>query len=720
MVNGEDGQVFSLEIREDGIAVVRIDVPGERQNTLKAEFIPQVDALLDRLEAHEGLRGVVFTSGKPGSFIAGADIGMIRDCADAAEASALSRAAQALFARIATLPVPVVAAIDGACLGGGLELALACHARVCSDAGHTVLGLPEVKLGVLPGGGGTQRLPRLIGIAPALELMLAGRQLRPAQARRRGLVDEVVPAAILLQAAVERIGKGGSGQAGRRAPSLLSAAGLRHRLLEANPLGRRLLFSQARARVRARSGGHYPAPGRIIDCVETGMGSGMTAGLEAEARAFGALALSPEARQLMYLYFATTAMKKDSGLDKPGVEPAPVRRVGVLGAGLMGAGISYVTADKAGLPVRLKDTQAEGLTRGLRHIDGLVQKRRRRGALSPFQAGLTARRITPTLDYSGFARADVVIEAVFEDLELKQRMLQEVEARCPGRTVFATNTSSIPIARIASAASRPGQVIGMHYFSPVEKMPLLEVIAAADTALKTIATAVALGRRQGKTVIVVKDGPGFYVNRILAPYMNEAGRLLDEGVAIDAIDAALTGFGFPVGPLALLDEVGIDVASKVGPILHEAFGERMAPSTAAEALMAEGRLGRKSGRGFYLYPPGGKKRVDATVYGLLEVHPNGAVDAEAIARRCVLLMVNEAARCLDEGVVRSARDADIGAVFGIGFPPFRGGPLRYADSVGAAALVEDLEDHRQRLGERFEPASVLVKMAREGRRFHDD
>lgn len=714
--------VFQLVLGEDGIAVVTIDLPGESQNTLKAAFITEAHALLDRLEQDSAVQGVVFISGKPGSFIAGADINMLQACRTAAEATELSKAGQRFFDRLANFKVPMVAAIDGACLGGGLELALACHGRICTDQPKTALGLPEVMLGVLPGSGGTQRLPRLIGIPAALDLMLTGKHLNAQKARRLGLVDDVAPATILLPSAIALAKKLRSTRPVRNNASLFSVKGLTKLVLEDNPLGRRILFQQAREQVMGKTRGHYPAPLRIIDCVEIGASRGLKKGLEAEALGFGELAVTPQARQLMHLYFATTALKKDSGVADARVQPRPVRKVGVLGAGLMGAGIAYVTANKARVPVRLKDKEAAGLNRGMAYLDRLLQKRLKRRSITSFEAGLERHRVMPTLDFSGFHNVELVIEAVFEDLPLKHRMIADVEAHCPATTIFATNTSSIPITKIAAAAQRPENVIGMHYFSPVEKMPLLEVITTPQTAPEVIATTVDFGRKQGKTVIVVQDGAGFYVNRILAPYMNESGYLLTEGVAIDAIDQALVQFGFPVGPLTLLDEVGIDVGSKVGPILHQAFGERMKAAGVADRLLADGRYGRKSKKGFYRYEgvKKGEKPVDKTVYGVLGVSGAKAMDAQEIVERCVLLMLNEAARCWDEGVIRSARDGDIGAVFGIGFPPFLGGPFRYADSLGIAELLAKLEHYRQRLGERFAPAEILVRMARENRTFHTD
>ncbi len=715
--------VFHLALREDGIAVVTIDVPGETQNILKADFAGEAEALLDRLERETELQGVVLISGKPGSFIAGADIHMLQACQTAAEATELARAGQRFCDRLEHFKVPVVAAIDGACLGGGLELALACHGRIVSDHPKTALGLPEVLLGVLPGSGGTQRLPRLIGIPAALGLMLTGKHLTAAKALRMGLVDDVVPATHLLSAAIDLIHQLQRDRAtSRRKSSFFSVKSLTKLALENNLLSRRMLFQKAREQAQAKAKDHYPAPQRIIDCAETGAGHGFAKGLEAEATAFGELAMTPQARQLMNLHFAITALKKEPAVADSGVKPGSIRKVGILGAGLMGAGIAYVTADRAQTPVRLKDRDVASLSRGLAYIDRLIQQRLQRRSLTPFEAGQGRRRVTPTLDYSGFQNADLVIEAVFEDLELKRQMVAEVEACCAPSTIFATNTSSIPIAQIAETAQRPERIIGMHYFSPVEKMPLLEIIATPRTAPATLATAVAFGRHQGKTVIVIHDSPGFYVNRILAPYLNEAGHLLGEGVAIDAIDRALAQFGFPVGPFALLDEVGIDVGSKVGPILHEAFGERMKPAGITDLLLADGRYGRKSKKGFYRYQGVKKaeKPVDKSVYKLLGVGGDLALDGQEIVERCVLPMLNEAARCCDEGVIRGPRDGDVGAVFGIGFPPFLGGPFRYADTLGIPELVARLEQYRERLGERFAPADLLVRMAREGRGFYAD
>lgn len=714
---GKNRPVFDLTIDDDGIAVLSMDLPGEPVNVLRRDAMEQASARLDEIQNAPDVRGVVFTSGKPDSFIAGADVNMLATCETADDATALSRDGKAIFDRLAGFPVPVVAAVHGTCLGGGLELAMACQGRVASDHPKTALGLPEVKLGLLPGTGGTQRLPALVGLQAALDMMLTGRQIYARRALRMGLVHDVVAPAILHQAALKLLDELAAGK-----PPRTRRVTWRDRALEGNPLGRRLLFDQVRKRTRATTRGNYPAAPAIIECVETGVRHGTDSGYALESRRFGELAITPQARQLMRVYFASVALKKDPGTDAQ-VRPRSVKRIGVLGAGLMGAGISLVSSSRAGLPVRLKDVTSDGLSRGLAHIDKAVRERVKRRSITPFEGRLQVGRVTPTLDFSGFGSVDMVIEAVFEDMELKHGMIRDVEAHCPEHTIFASNTSSIPIARLAEAAERPEQVVGMHYFSPVEKMPLLEVIATESTAPEVIATAVDVGRRQGKTVIVVGDGPGFYVNRILAPYINEAAHLLREGVAIDHIDQALLDFGFPMGPFALLDEVGLDVSARVATILHEAFGERMRPADAESILLKNGHYGRKRGKGFYLYS--GRKRkgrrpVDPAVYRQLDVNPTSAMPAETIVNRTVSMMLNEAARCMDDGILRSARDGDMGAIFGIGFPPFLGGPFRYMDSLGIRKVVKRLHELHEAHGERFTPAETLECMARDSTSWHRD
>jgi len=707
---------FRVDAR-DGVATLLLDEPGEKVNTINPEAMLELVALLEGLGKDPEVKAVVLASGKPDGFVAGAKIELMQTVKDAAGAEKLARDGQAVFDAVERFEKPVVAAINGACLGGGLELALACHYRLASDDPRTQLGQVEVQLGLIPGGGGTQRLPRLVGIQTALDLILAGKTVKARKALKIGLVDEAVPPALLLDAARARAAALASGKL-RRPPRRKEGAvqAVTRLALEENFLGREVLFRQARKAVLAKTGGHYPAPLRALEAIEHGVRRGFAKGLEREAQLFGQLAVSDVARRLMEIFFATTALKKDNGTDDPSVKPRKVERVGVLGGGLMGSGIAYVTVN-AGLPVRVREKDDAAAARALGAVRTILDERVKRRSIDRLERGAKMSLLTATTDWSGFSSVDLLVEAVFEDLALKQEMVRAFEKVNP-RGIFATNTSSIPIGKIAEASSRPEAVLGMHYFSPVNKMPLLEIIATPRTSKEVIATAVAVGKRQGKTVIVVGDGPGFYTSRILGPYMNEAAQLLVEGAAIEDLDRAIVAFGFPVGPITLLDEVGIDVGEKVGKILHGAFGERMAPPAALSDVVKAGRLGRKSRKGFYTYD-GKEKRVDRTVYDLL---PGGRarkrVPAEEIQERIVFQMVNEAIRCLGEGILRSARDGDVGAVFGLGFPPFRGGPFRFVDAMGTRAFLERMEALRARHGERFEPAPLLVERGRSAEPFH--
>lgn len=703
-------KAFTMEVRDDGVAVITIDVPGESMNTLKDSFAEEVGSLMNRLESDDSVKGVVFISGKPGSFIAGADINMIDGCENAVDAESLARKGQAMFDRIEQLNVPVVAAINGACLGGGLELAMACHVRVCTDNSKTALGLPEVKLGLLPGSGGTQRLPELVGVQQGLTMILTGKELRAKQALKAGLVAEVVPQSILLDVAVEH--------ALKRKPKATKPPlkGI-SKVLEATKFGRDIIFKKASEQAQKKAQGNYPAIDKIIQTVREGVERGREAGLDKEARSFGELAMTPESYQLRQIFFATTEMKKETGAD--GVKPDTVKRVGVLGGGLMGGGIAYVTAAKAGIPARIKDISEDGIRHALHYSYERLDKKVKRRHMRRAELEKTMLMLSGSLDYSGFERTDVVIEAVFEDLNLKQKMVADVEEHAAESTIFATNTSSLPITQIAATAKRPEQVIGLHYFSPVDKMPLAEIITHPGTSDKTIATTVSLAKKQGKTPIVVKDGAGFYVNRILAPYMNEAARLLLAGEPIEHLDKTLVKFGFPVGPITLLDEVGIDVAAKVAPVLVKELGDRFEAPEAFEKLIDDDRKGKKNQKGFYQYGKSVKgKPVDTSVYSLLDIDPNQNKSADEIIDICLLPMLNEAAYCLQEEIIRSPRDGDIGAIFGIGFPPFLGGPFRYMDSQGLGNIVNKLEKLAGERGERYTPAPLLKQMVENGWSFY--
>ena len=708
-----------------GILVVTIDQPDDPVNKVDRVLGAELDRLLQMIDSDRTIYGVVVISGKKDVFVAGADIEQFLEFKTEHDAEAASRYGQRLFNLLERTRVPTVAAINGACLGAGLEFALACRYRICTDNPKTILALPEVQLGIIPGAGGTQRLPRLIGVRNALDMILTGKNIRAKKALQMGLVDEMVHPSILLDVAI------------RRAQELVDrtlkpkrgvARDLAAAALDANPLGRALVFKKARDGVLEKTGGHYPAPLAAIDVVRTGLSRGVERGLQEEARMFGHMAITPQSRELVFLFFATTGLKKDMGVPEPAPDPMPVDKVAVLGAGFMGAGITSVAVQQNTL-VRLKDMDLAKVGKGLAAVREVLKERLDKKQITRRQFEDMLALAGGTIEYSGFGNVDLVIEAVFEDLAVKHSVLQVVEQLIPSHAVVASNTSTIPITRIAEGMRKRERVLGMHFFSPVHKMPLLEVIVTPETSPEATVTAVAYGRKLGKTVIVVNDGPGFYTTRILSAYINEAGRLLDEGVAVDTIDKALVEFGFPVGPITLMDEVGLDVGGKVGLTMLEAFGARMAPGEGVRRVVESGRTGRKGRSGFYLYDGAGKKGgVDPSVYELIHAGDRRAIpqamgpvigiEKEEIANRCVLAMVNEAVRCLEEGILRSPRDGDIGAVFGIGFPPFRGGPFRYVDYVGVDEILSRLDTLDGRFPERFKPGELLVEMAHSRKRFY--
>ncbi|WP_186176032.1 fatty acid oxidation complex subunit alpha FadJ [Vibrio jasicida] len=699
-------KAFSLKIDEQNIAWLAIDVPNEKMNTLQAAFADEMKEIFAQLKDTNGVKGMIIHSLKPDNFVAGADVRMLEACTTASEAEALAKQGQDLFQQLSELPYPVVAAIHGPCLGGGLELALACDYRVCTDSDKTRLGLPEVQLGLLPGSGGTQRLPRLIGLLPSLDLILTGKQLRAKKAKKLSVVDACVPETVLLDVAKMHVEKGK--KKGKQKQST------KEKLMSGSGLGRKFVFEQAAKKTNEKTRGNYPATVAILEVIQHGLEKGFAQGQELEAKRFSELVMSSESKALRSIFFATTEMKKENGTE---AEPASVGRVGVLGGGLMGAGISHVSVAKAKVPVRIKDVSNDGVLNALNYNYKLFDKQRKRRIIS--KAGLQAKmlQLSGGIDFTSFNHIDVVIEAVFEDLDLKQTMVADIEANAKLDTIFATNTSSLPIHKIAEKAERPENIVGLHYFSPVEKMPLVEVIPHETTSDETISTVVALAKKQGKTPIVVKDKAGFYVNRILAPYMNEAAHILLANEPIEQLDNALLDFGFPVGPITLLDEVGVDIGAKIMPILVNELGERFKGPDVFETLLNDGRKGRKSGKGFYTYK-GKKKEVDKSVYKLLNLTPESKLSDNDIALRCVLPMLNEAVRCLDDGIIRSPRDGDIGAIFGIGFPPFLGGPFRYMDQFGLKELVEKMNEFASKYGDRYAPCDGLLTRAGENRNFY--
>jgi len=698
--------------QQNGVAVIWLDQPGEKVNKISLDLLDGFSEILHRIEADPAVKGVVLISRKEDNFIAGADLDRFRRAENPAPVEALSRDGHVILNRMAAFPKPIVAAIHGATFGGGLEVALACHFRIATDDPRTVMALPEVKLGLLPAGGGTQRLPRLVGLQKALDMMLTGKNIYPRQAKKMGLVDEVVDPYTLLRAA-----KMAALELAEEALERKKKRTLLEGLMESTPLSRKLVYKKTRQMVQKTTHGNYPAPFRIIDCVEAGLEKGLEAGEKMEEKAFGDLAMTPQSRELIRIFFGMTALKKNPLQD----QVRPAGKIGILGAGLMGSGIASVSAEN-GMDVLLKDVSPEALARGERAVWRELDQKVQRRILTPFQRDRIFSRISGQDGYRGFEKADLVIEAVFEDLDLKRRMLREVETVVREDAIFASNTSALPIASIAEASVRPDRVIGMHYFSPVPRMPLLEIIVTAGTAPWVTATAIDTGIRQGKTVIVVNDGPGFYTTRILAPLLNEALVLLHGGADIEEVDGAMLRFGYPVGPLALLDEVGIDVGAHVSRVLGPLFaGRGVRADGAMEALFKARYKGRKNNRGFYLYDPSGgghKKDVNEEVYDFFGGPKRVGVGEAEVQNRLTLAMMNEAAYCLQDGILNSPRDGDIGAVFGLGFPPFLGGPFRYIDRLGPRRVLAMMEDLVNIHGRRFEPAAILRDMAAENRRFY--
>jgi 3-hydroxyacyl-CoA dehydrogenase/enoyl-CoA hydratase/3-hydroxybutyryl-CoA epimerase len=701
---------------EDGIGWLTLDLPGEKVNKLSSAVMASLANVLDDLQRRSDLEGVVIRSAKDGIFIAGADLEEIRAVSRREDAVRASRHGQDIFLRIQKLPFPVVAAINGVCVGGGTELALACHGRLGTDHPRFGMGLPEVNLGIIPGWGGATRLPRLVGLQQALGLILTGRNVDARKAARIGLVDRAVPHTEVDRHSVELVRR--LRRQGRfRKKVARRARGLSGWLLEGNPLGRALVFHQARKKVLGRTHGHYPAPLKALQVIRRGWGMTLERALALEAEAIGELLVSSVSKNLVHLFFLSEKAKKDSGVEGEVYSLEKVRAAGLLGAGTMGGGMAWSLSSRD-ISVRVKDVHPEALGAGLAAARRIYERRKKRGRLSAWELDKKMSLITPTLDWSGFGRIDVVLEAIIEDLQIKKKVLGELEPEISNTCLIGTNTSTLPITELQAALARPERMAGFHFFNPVDRMPLIEVIRGEATSTRTVAAFVALAKRLGKTPVVVADGPGFLVNRVLGPYLNEASHLLVETGDVEGIDRALLQFGMPMGPLRLLDEVGIDVAAKASKVLAASYGDRAASAGVIEKLAASGRLGKKSGSGLYTHK-GKKATPDPGALTVLEIEHRRSVDPQEAIERAVDSMISEAARSLDEKVVRTPEELDLAMVMGIGFPPFRGGLLRYADSIGLSALVERLRRHEASLGSRFKPPEALVQRAGSGKNFYE-
>ncbi|MCG8478098.1 MAG: 3-hydroxyacyl-CoA dehydrogenase NAD-binding domain-containing protein [Spirochaetales bacterium] len=723
-------EYFHLAI-EDRIATLTFDSPGEKLNTFTKDALLELERRfgeLERLVGEREVSAVIFASAKEGNFIAGADIKLIEALEDEGAAREAASAGQALFNRVQDLPVPTVAAINGSCVGGGLELALSCDYRIAASDPRTKIGLPETQLGILPGWGGTFRLPRIVGRVQATKMILAGSTVDADRALKIGLVDAVYPPAFFAEwgraLAARIVRAGGDGGVER---SRAKARARRTWFLERTAFGRGMVFRAAAKDVRRRTGGHYPAQPAALAVLRRTAGGGINnrrrraRALRIEAAAFGTLAVTEVCKNLVRLFFSREATKRQEATAH-GRGDFRVRRAAVLGAGIMGGRIAWLFSNND-IPTVMKDINWEAVHRGYQSAKEVYDYLKSRRKLDDRRVNLKLNHIHGAVDYAAVGMPDLVVEAVVERIDVKKRVLAEVERSVSEQAIIVSNTSALSIDEMAESLSHPERFAGMHFFNPVNRMPLVEVIRGESTSAEVVGDVVNLTLALGKTPVVVKNSPGFLVNRLLLPYLNEAAVMLGEGVDYATADRIFTRFGMPMGPYTLLDEVGIDVAFHVAETLHRAFGERMATAEILDAVRSDTSiLGKKSGAGFYLYRGGKRGEPNPAMKTLLRNRADrsrGVPSERDILDRAMLNMVNEAAYALDERIVASPRELDLAMIMGTGFPPFRGGLLRWADTIGLQAVRDRLAELADGVGPRFEPAPLLARLADEGRGFYD-
>ncbi len=703
-------------VPEKEIAWVIFDLEGEKVNKLSSPIMKRFQEILVGLKS-SNFKALIIISQKPNIFIAGADINEIKAMNSKDEFEKAVSGGQEIMNMVEDLPFPVIAAIHGACMGGGTELSLACDYRIASDDPSTKIGLPEVQLGIIPGFGGSVRAPRVLGLQSGIEMVTSGKSYKAHKALKMGLVDRVVHPKLLKKEALkwaleECIAKG-------KRPKRFKAKGIKDRIIET--VGKSLAFKQARKQILKLTKGHYPAPLKALEVIEQTYGySQRMQALAVERLGFCDMAVTPESRSLLHVFELTELGKK---LAKVDAKPKKVEKMAVLGAGVMGGGIAQLAAN-VGIPVQMKDINFDALGKGLKHAQEIFMESLNRKSITQYEFQQKMNAISIGKDYGGFKTVDFIVEAIVEDMALKQKVIRETVENSKPDVIVVTNTSSLSVTEMASGHPRPANFAGMHFFNPVHRMPLVEVIRGALTSDETIATVVEMCRRMGKTAVVVKDGPGFLVNRLLMPYMAEAAFMLMEGCDIAEVDNALVyDFGMPMGPFALLDEVGLDTAVKVANIFHSAFPERMELPKIMEAIYKSGRLGKKNGKGFYNYDSSGKRlEVDGSCYGAfgLQKPSSKKHNMKDCIERGVYLMINECAIALREDhIVGTPHEVDLAMIMGTGFPPFRGGMLKYADQVGIKSIIERLEHFQMTIkGSRFAPARALRELAENNTDFY--
>jgi len=707
---------FKFEMIENEIGILTFDYPDSKANKFNTATVTELNEKLDELSSKKDIKCLLFMSAKERIFIAGADIDEFDEITDPQQGYEIGKKGHVVFNKIEKLPFPTVAVINGACMGGGTEMSLACKYRIASDHPKTKIALPEVNLGIIPAWGGSTRLPKLIGLQRSLDIILTGKNLIPKKALRSGVIDKIIPKEMVKEAAIVFAkdvikGKNVLARSKRKPKGLVNA------ILEKNPLGRALVFSQAKKAVMKKTHGHYPAPLRALKVIKKGYGKSLKVGLEAEAKALGDLLVTDESKSLVKVYYMMEGVKKQNGTQNKDVKTLPVNKSAVLGAGVMGGGIAQLFAGR-NIPSRVKDINYDAVGKAYQQAASVLKGKVKRRRLTKLEMSQILQKITGTVDYSGFNSVDFVVEAIVEDLEIKKKVFAELEENIREDAVVVTNTSSLLVNDMAVAFKKPERFVGMHFFNPVHMMPLVEVIRGKDSTDEAVATTFKLAKALGKTPVVVSDGPGFLVNRLLVPYMVEAVSLLEEGHGIQKIDKAMLNFGMPMGPIELFDEVGIDVAFKVAKILSQSMGDRMAESDIFENMVNDGKLGKKSKVGFYKYE-GKKKIYDSSVETYISVKNKTTLSDEELVQRMVYPMINEAARCLDEKIVTRPQDVDLGMIFGTGFAPFRGGLLNYADSEGIEKVNTTLEKFAQEYGTRFQQSDALQKMAKEKKNFYE-